>query len=801
MIVTFYIQGQKVDLSETATITLTSAVANIQDITKNVTDFTKDFTLPASANNNKIFKHYYNFSIDNGFDARTKVNAEIKIDGNTFKIGKARLNKATIKSGLPSTYNVNFWGDLLSLPKKLSDYKLSDLDLSSYDHAYNSISVKLGLSSELFNGDVKYCLFPKKQYYYNSNTSDNTITDSLANIAYQEGIGINGVQWNELRPSIKLITIIEAIENDFGLTFSRDYFGRSEFDNLYLWLNNTDEQNAGGDTQIVDFDSGSSENINLTTNKGTFTVSNTSASNDNVTYNLSLTITPKATVIPNIGYENVPYTIKFYKNGELDKTTNVTKGTKTVKYTLSTSGTGEEEFTHTVYYEISTSEEFKYTAELKQEHLSTGFPFILDTLYTYASENLIESELVVSEEIPDIKIIDFLKGLFKFAKLVVIPNGENSLYINTIKDYYNEGNVYDITKHVDNSEYIVERGKMYNELSFGFKESSTILAAQYNKNESREYGTEETNIYDESGVELIDGDEFEVKLPFEQVIYERLIDLEGNEDTNIMYAAIVDNKVSPTNIKPHIHYISNVSVSAKPIGIIDEDGGKYSLNTTLNIPSHTQALTDSLYSTIFSQEYSEWDGSLISNTLYTNYYKDYIDSIFNSKKREIQYKCFLDTNILLKLQLNDVLKINNNYFRIDKYKLNLTTKETTLNLINTFVKINSFSADNTDIYVDSSAQTVSQYVTNSSDTTLLKVDRGSGVSWVNSYVSNSSIFFEFEENTSDLVRDMIIELTDNNTGKVISFYLNQTNIEENGKLNFSNPSSTVLYNTLFTGKN
>jgi hypothetical protein len=53
-------------------VSITQSIQNVKDIAKVFTEFTKTFTLPASKTNNKIFKHYYNFDITGGFDARTK---------------------------------------------------------------------------------------------------------------------------------------------------------------------------------------------------------------------------------------------------------------------------------------------------------------------------------------------------------------------------------------------------------------------------------------------------------------------------------------------------------------------------------------------------------------------------------------------------------------------------------------------------------------------------------------------------------------------------------------------------------
>ena len=42
----------------------------LRDPSKIFTDFSKNFNLPATSRNNKLFKHYYNYDIVDGFDAR-----------------------------------------------------------------------------------------------------------------------------------------------------------------------------------------------------------------------------------------------------------------------------------------------------------------------------------------------------------------------------------------------------------------------------------------------------------------------------------------------------------------------------------------------------------------------------------------------------------------------------------------------------------------------------------------------------------------------------------------------------------
>ncbi len=53
-----YDEYQMVDLFDDETISVTSKIQDIKDVSKIFTDFSQSFTLPASKTNNKIFAHF-----------------------------------------------------------------------------------------------------------------------------------------------------------------------------------------------------------------------------------------------------------------------------------------------------------------------------------------------------------------------------------------------------------------------------------------------------------------------------------------------------------------------------------------------------------------------------------------------------------------------------------------------------------------------------------------------------------------------------------------------------------------------
>ena len=113
------LEFDRVELFADEKISVTSSIQNINDIGKTYTDFSQTFTVPATKNNNKIFKHWYENSNDNGFSTLVKADAYIEIDTIPFRSGKIQLESANVKNGKPQDYSITFIGMLGSLKELL----------------------------------------------------------------------------------------------------------------------------------------------------------------------------------------------------------------------------------------------------------------------------------------------------------------------------------------------------------------------------------------------------------------------------------------------------------------------------------------------------------------------------------------------------------------------------------------------------------------------------------------------------------------------------------------------------------
>ena len=123
MIVNIYIEGNKIDLFEDETISITQGVQDVKDISKLFADYSQSFSVPASKNNNALFKHYYNQDVDDGFDARTRKAGLININTLPFKTGKIQLNGVKIENGVAASYNLTFFGDVIKVKDLSTDEK------------------------------------------------------------------------------------------------------------------------------------------------------------------------------------------------------------------------------------------------------------------------------------------------------------------------------------------------------------------------------------------------------------------------------------------------------------------------------------------------------------------------------------------------------------------------------------------------------------------------------------------------------------------------------------------------------
>ena len=248
-----YIEGQQVELFKDESVSLTQTIQNVTDFSKIFADYSRSFKVPCSKQNNKIFKHFYNSSIQ-GFDARTKKDSEIYLNYKLFKKGKIKLQSADLENNKGASYKITFFGNTVNLKDVIGNDKLSTLDFLSKDELqfeYNSTNVISYLQDgkdvylgETIDDALIVPLITHTDRLYYSSTEDTTGTFNL-----HYGSNVHGVLYDQLKPAIRVHVIIKAIEHYYNtatrpndvsksIKFSSDFFNKTNpnYYNLYMWL-------------------------------------------------------------------------------------------------------------------------------------------------------------------------------------------------------------------------------------------------------------------------------------------------------------------------------------------------------------------------------------------------------------------------------------------------------------------------------------------------------------------------------------------------------------------------------------
>jgi len=664
-----YIQGQRIDLFKDESISITQSIQNVKDIAKVFTDFSKTFSVPASKTNNKIFKHYYNYDIQNGFDARKKKDATIELNNITFRDGKIKLEGVDLKNNVPHTYRITFFGNTVSLKDLLGEDKLQSLsDLDSLSEVYDVSGIRGGLQLDPATNDVIVPLITHTQRLKYDSTSGN---HDAGNLYYHTGTGGNthGVLYSELKYALRIHKIVEAIESKYSITFSDDFFvdTNAPYYDLFMWLHRKkgDVQNLSGVNQSLVNGWTGTINPDLDTETQMINSSTLRVIGVPQYYDVFNLILQKSA---GLSYKAIVYKdgVEVYKSASTSGNLTISKSDINLEeadYTVYIEADGNITFSD-IYWDISYTEPFSNTKTITY---NTG-------TYNYVSA----FDFIITQQIPEMKVIDFLTGLFKMFNLTAYIEND-IVVVKTLDSFYSSGNSYDISKYVEVDKSAVNVALPYREINFSYEDTDTFLAKQHTQLAGKEWAKLDFN----GGEGKLDGGLYSVKLPFGHIKNERLINENGGANTTIMYGYYVDDNQESYIGKPLLFYPIK-QTGATPISFLNSSSSHTQL-LTYNVPSNSLSLlrTTSKVNINFNNELNEYTGTNdFTDTLFEVYYKNYITNVFNSTNRLTKVSAYLPLRILYNYTLADRFVINGRSYKINSITSNLETGKSELELLN-----------------------------------------------------------------------------------------------------------------------
>ena len=673
----------RADLFKDESVVITDSLLNVRDVAKVFTPFSKQFNLPASKLNNKLFRHYENTDILDSFDARYRHDAIIKLNGIDYKKGKIQFNSVQLKNNKAYSYKVTFFSDTVDLKEILGDSKLSSLDygdISEFEYSQANIldmttrdDTYLEASGVLNSSDIKVpnIHHSKNMRFSNSGYLDNATGTSL--------------KYTDVKPAIRVKAIIEAINRTFPQINITGFLASYQIYDVYMWLHRNEgfisNSTEGGGVQIV------RKRWKRDNPDYTFTSSTPSGVGDvrgihiqepyvYHKYYFTVNITPADT--------SQPYDLRILRGyDEADLLAGQGGGqgltgnqTRYVQIDAGPNRNYQGELDLIIEIQSDNTLGITQTASLEYQFRSTqGSGFVSQWTANYSAvASDVENTFYVQKQVPEMKVMDFLSGLFKMFNLVVFKDGDD-IYTALASWYMNIGNRYDITKYVDMDTASIERLFQYKSMDFKFKSKKSFLVQYADEINGVPFAEEDY------GSDEWDGGVYNLELPFEKMMYERL----SNEDTDALsdigQGAMLDKKFDATIGEPLLFCMEYTDGN----GDWEIDG---TTRTTYWRPTQ---LTSSLWggsgnglALNFGEEIDEWLRVAPTNydNLFSAGYFDYVDSVFDRQARLLKVSAYLPLSIITRYRLNDRFIIANKSYRINSIKTNLLTNKTDLELYN-----------------------------------------------------------------------------------------------------------------------
>ena len=659
-----YINGQKADLFDNESIEMNLNAQNIKDISKVFGDFSNSFTIPASATNNKIFKHYYNVDIYGGFDANLRVDAFIEVNNNLYRAGLVELEGVQIKSGEPYAFKISFFSDVTSLKDSFGDDTLNVLDLSAQDHTYNDTNIVTGLDAYVAGtGDaVIYPLIsPVANWYYNDVGNDHT----PSNIHYNNGHPEHGVFYYDLKPAVKLQKIIDAIEVKYGIEFQSDFFATADFGKLFMWCHRRagymfKDQPNGITPQAINFTTNVTGDYSLTTQ--TYTILAEQETELRVNYTTT---------------SSNDYRIQVFVNGQLASSRAHSGGVTSIQNLgiLNVGDVLQIRFAPPVEWDASTITLNTVSASVEYFYLGTWNQG--DTVGRATAQSII-SEVVIADQLPEQKISDFIGSLIRAFNLIIIPVAKNKYDIEPLDNWYAEGSTREVSEYVDTEEVNINKPSLYRRINFKYNETGAVLGEQYRLQNDIGYGDLNANF-------AFDGEDFNVEVGFDNMLFERLSNLDDGSLTTIGVGKSITREIEPYIGNPFIFYLAGQIRGGEqfayiPMGTNPPPQPKTDFHLVSNVNNDNAATVTKTLN--FGTEIDPYLLQGFSQGLYNTYWSDYITDLYDTSRRVFMYKAQMPLGVMLALKLNDKLTIGERNYIINQVKLNLTTGEAQLELLN-----------------------------------------------------------------------------------------------------------------------
>jgi hypothetical protein len=670
-------------------ISIKSVVKDMNDPKKLFTDFSRSFTVPASKQNNKVFKHYYNIDIQNSVDSRELIPAKILMNNSTYKVGNIRVEGARIVNGMAVHYKITFIGKLSELSRQIGKDKIRELDFTSLDDDnFNHVSQMRNTTKR----DLMFPVASRKRRFLADSATPSLGIENATNIAYSTSVvGTNtdyGISEEDVVGALSVGAILDKIEAKYNFSFTgvlqADYIR-----DLYLWLHQTDKERSGELLNAIatGFAYSGTANDNFSALSNGFVYSATDETNT-LGQDRRFYVRVKGTFLGDA-------TVKLKMGGDVVREVSAS-GDYTDVITIYGNAT-DKIFQVEVESDSSISVNLEVEIQQADKEYATAGTIVFKTWVSKPTRTMTALAVVgtartysAQSNIPDISVMEFLSSIFKMFNIIAEVDADLGISTKHYDYFMSEGEVKDFTKYIDVSGYDVNRPNLYSSLSMQFEEPVLALEAGYKAVNGRNYGSLRYDLTGKEGVKL-SGATYDLKVNNQRAPLEPIDDLDTDSDFRVCYALFSDVGGTEQSIKPMFTYICKPDSTTGSISSIAMIRNNFATDsgTTYTMPSNVHQRSQGspvgingdvgLY---FGEELSEYryGFTMNGNGLWNSFYRGTTALMFDEDKRKVNFKAHIPQSQLLLLKLSDTLRISNKFYNINSLETNYLSGVTKLDL-------------------------------------------------------------------------------------------------------------------------
>jgi len=695
------------DLYEDEAIPLSLSIDDFKNVAEKTQSYSKDFHLPNTKRNNKIFSHIFEVTRTTdafSFNPYVKTKAILKEDSYTLFEGFLQLIDINDKESEIS-YNVNLYSEVITLADTLKESNLYDLDFTELEHDYTSTQIKNSWNNS--GTGVSY---------NNAGTSgfrdaNDTVKYPFIDWTHTFLMDANNLpELNSLeeafRPCIQVKYLIDRIFQSTPFTFQSTLFDSADFKKLYI------DFNWGGDNAPFDIQNTENARTNVSTLAGGSYTTMPQANNnfnsdfgysagvytaqyDNQTYDISFIFTTRLqnptgspqTFTGDSRWKIVKGGVTTYSNIQSFTSIIPASTTQDAIYSGSLVETLEDGDTLTPEFKESIAGSILWTSE---PSATTGQTF--DTVVSISSP-IITTSIILQTLRGELSQWEFLKGIMTMFNLISISDRDNpnNIIIEPYADVFITNS--DSTKHnwtdkVDVSEINLKPlSKLTKKTIFKFVEDEDDYAFNNYKNSvgGHLYGSK---IYDASALTLLTGEEEIIAEPYAATVSKPLMPYLTNFIVPAIYSLNDDGTTEGFENEPRILYNNGVKTLqvANTYKIPAQNGVVASTETDFLQFSHLTDIPTIVSSPPVATDTRDFHfgecqliqpiGDATINNLYNIYYSPYYDELYNSDTRIMTMKVNLTPADIQNFKFYDTVVVKNREYRVNKieYKPNTLAK-------------------------------------------------------------------------------------------------------------------------------